>query len=67
MIALRLWAVVEGINLVWFVLVSCGAIFCEEREEEMMFEWKDSVRSSDNMAERVLVWSKEAKKKEEEE
>ena len=35
-------------------------------EEELMFEQKDFARSFDIMAERGLVWSKEAKKKEEE-
>ena len=35
-------------------------------EEEMMFEQKDFARSSDTAAERVLVWSKKARKREEE-
>ena len=34
-------------------------------EEEMMSEQEDFARSSDNTAERVLVWSEEARKKDE--
>ena len=38
-----------------------------EEEERVIFEQKDLAKSSGNTAERVLVWSKEAKTKEEEE